>query len=264
MALLRNTKEKNLRSVSFGHEQAERPHSVGREVNDLREDVEVAFSRLEAGTDIPLITSYDATQGFSNDGNSTLVALEGINFLAGRDQASLTLNSLTFSAVRPGTDGNNITITVVKGEADDDLLASIDGNDITLRLGCDNAGDLAAAKNTNDKILTEINTTRVATIGTLITASVAAGQGGASDLAVTAKSSLSGGSGNGFILRMYGNTANADVKYEDLEISTLTDTSITILASGNAKAHISAANVVVTVVVISNNAVSNPIQFTAS
>ena len=70
------------------------------EVNDLREDVEVAFSRLEAGTDIPLITSYDSTQGFSNDGNSTLVALEGINFLAGRDQASLTLNSLADGIAR--------------------------------------------------------------------------------------------------------------------------------------------------------------------
>ena len=264
MALLRNTKEKNLRSVSFGHEQAERPHSVGRELNDLREDVEVAFSRLEAGTDIPLITSYDSTKGFSNDDNSTLVALEGINFLAGRDQASLTLNSLTFSAVRPGTDGNNLTITVVKGAADDALLASIDGNDITIRLGCDGAGDLDAAKNTNDNIVAEINTTQVATIGTLITASVAAGQGGESDLAVTAKSSLSGGSGHGFILRMYGNVANGDVKYEDLEISALTDTSMTIRASDTAKAHINAAGDVVTVVVISNNAVSNPIQFTAS
>ena len=264
MALLRNTKEKNLRSVSFGHEQAERPHSVGREVNDLREDVEVAFSRLEAGTDIPLITSYDSGTGFAHNANSSLVALEGINFLAGRDQASLTLNSLTFSAVRPGTDGNNLTITVVKGEADDALLASIDGNDITIRLGCDGAGDLDAAKNTNDNIVTEINTTRVATIGTLITASVAAGQGGVSDLAVTAKSSLSGGSGNGFILRMYGDTADDGVKYEDLEISELTDTSMTIVATGNTAAHISGNGVVVTLVVISNNAVSNPIQLTAS
>lgn len=262
MALLRNTAEKNLRSVSFGHEQAERPHSVGREVNDLREDVEVAFSRLEAGTDIPLITSYDTGTTFSAANDSTLIALEGINFLAGRDQASLTLNSLTFSAVRPGTDGNNLTITVVKGAPDDALLASIAGNDITIRLGCDAAGDLDAAKNTNDKIITEINVTQVATIGTLITASVAAGQGGASDLAVTAKSSLSGGSGNGFILRMYGDTAVAGVKYEDLEISALTDTNMTILASGAAKAHISAADIAVTVVVISNNAVSNPIQFT--
>ena len=115
MALLRNTNEKNLRSVSFGHEQAERPHSVTREVNDLREDVELAFSRLEAGTSLPFITSFDSTQGFIFNANSTLTALSGINFLAGRDQASLTLNNLKIDAVRPGTSGNDITVTVVLG-----------------------------------------------------------------------------------------------------------------------------------------------------
>ena len=91
MALLRNTKEKNLRSVSFGHEQAERPHSVDREVNDLREDVELAFERLEGRDSLPEI--HDDTIDANSGAGTVGCALLGINFLAGRSLASLTLDA---------------------------------------------------------------------------------------------------------------------------------------------------------------------------
>ena len=112
MALLRNTKEKNLRSVSFGQEQAERPHSVTREVNDLREDVELAFERLEGRDSIPEIhaSTVSAVHGADTFG----IALIGINFLAGRSLASLTFDA-ALNIQAPGVAGNDISITIIAG-----------------------------------------------------------------------------------------------------------------------------------------------------
>ena len=119
MALFRNNAENAKRSTSFGSEQPERPHSVGRELNDLREDVESAFAKLESQTSIPVIIS--GTLQYKNADNKVNAncRLDGVNFLAGQTQASVTLDKLTFSSTYPGTAGNSINVTIVKAAGDD-------------------------------------------------------------------------------------------------------------------------------------------------
>ena len=251
-----SSKEKAQRSVSFGYEMAERPHSVPREVRDLRGDTELAFERLEGGVNIPVITSVPNGQGFVNNNASTLTTLHGLNFLANRAQASLVLGDLTITSILPGEAGNNISVEVAAPAGA--LAVSLTGQKITI--------SPAAAGSTYADIETEINQT--AAVKALV--SVSRENNGNSATGAVAEQNLSGGTGDGLIVRMYGNATHDDgsgigsVLYEDLTVEACSDTSITVDTSTGTQNHISAAGVIVTVVVISHHVQSNFIQFTAS
>ena len=159
MALFRNNAENAKRSTSFGSEQPERPHTVGRELNDLREDVESAFAKLEAQTSIPVILSSDLQFKADDRKINAACVIQGANFLAGQTQASVTLDKLTFTSTYPGTPGNSINVTIVKaaGNAAALVVAVANDTDITITLGTDGGGAIDAAKNTNTLVIDEFN-----------------------------------------------------------------------------------------------------------
>lgn len=223
MAQLRNTKEKNLRSVSFGHEQAERPHSVNREVNDLREDVELAFERLEGHDNLPEI--HDDTID-ANAGTDTVdCALLGINFLAGRSLASLTLDA-ALNIQAPGVAGNEISVEVIAGAAEAIVVTNKH-----IKITTDDGNSTAAA------IKTLIDNEGAAKA--LVVTSIVTGED-ATLITAASKASLAGGSGDGFSATIYNATAgsSAAIPQNDLTLVTvLSDTALTIVGAslaGNA------------------------------
>jgi hypothetical protein len=195
-----------------------------------------------------MITSWTPAHGFISNNTATLVGLKGINLLAGRAQATKTLGDLTLTSIQPGTSGNSLTIEVVVGAG---ALAATLTNGTDIKVTTQAAGDTWAAIKTK---LDSVNT-----IAALV--SIVDDAGGNSSTTAYAKSNLDGGTGDGLIVRMHGDTANGGKTYEDLTISAASDTSITLVASATAQAHISAAAITVSVVVISHNAVSNAISF---
>lgn len=218
MALLRNTNEKNLRSVSFGHEQAERPHSVSREVNDLREDVELAFERLEGHDNLPEI--HDDTIDASSVADTVGCALLGINFLAGRSLASLTLDA-ALDIQAPGVAGNEISVTVIAGAAE-----AIVVTDKHIQITTDDGNSSA------NSIKTLIDGEGAAKA--LVVTSVVTGQG-ATLINAASKASLTGGSGDGFSATIYNATAGTSlaIPQNDLTLVTvLSDTALTIEGAG--------------------------------
>jgi hypothetical protein len=253
MALFRNTTENAKRSTSFGSEQAQRPHSVGRELNDLREDVENAFSKIEAQTSIPVILCGDLQYKRGDKQTNAACELEGVNFLAGQVQASATINKLTFTSTYPGTAGNSLNVTVVDGVGNgvDLSVAVANGTDITITLGTGGAGALDAAKNTNTLIIAEVASecTNIATA-----ALAAGGVAGNSDLVATAKTLLSGGTGDGATLRAHqlGQDPVA------IAVSTFSDTNISILVDVGTLTATPEITDVIGIVLESNRAKSNP------
>lgn len=218
MAQLRNTKEKNLRSVSFGHEQAERPHSVDREVNDLREDVELAFERLEGRDSLPEI--HDDTIDANSGAGTVGCALLGINFLAGRSLASLTLDA-ALNIQAPGVVGNEISVTVVAG-AGEAIVVTGKHIEITTNDGVSDA----------NSIKTLIDGEGAAKA--LVVTSVVAGQGGTA-INAASKASLAGGSGDGFSATIYNATKGTSlaIPQNDLTLVTvLSGTALTIAGAG--------------------------------
>ena len=253
MALFRNNAQNAKRSTSFGSEQPERPHSVGRELNDLREDVESAFAKLESQTSIPVIIS--GTLQYKNQDNKVNAdcRLDGVNFLAGQTQASVTLDKLTFSSTYPGTAGNSINVTIVKAAgADDALNVSVaNDTDFTITLGTA-GGDLDDAKNTNQKVIEKFN---LAGLNIARAALAAGGANGDTDITVTAKTLLSGGTGDGATLRAHlsGQTAVS------VAVESFTDNTITVKQDAGELAAQPATGVdVVGIILESNRAKSNP------
>jgi len=215
MAQLRNTQQKNLRSVSFGQEQAERPHSVNRELNDLREDVELAFERLEGRDSLPEI--HDDTISANHTLNTIGCAFLGINFLAGRSLASLTLND-ALDIQAPGVAGNDISVTVVAGAAE-----AIAVTDKAIVVTTDDGTSDA------DSIKTLIDAD--ADAKALVVTSVKTGQGGTS-ITAAESTKLSGGSGDGFSATAYNATAGTSVSIAQNDMSKVTvlnDNALTIV-----------------------------------
>lgn len=177
--MIRNNRENKLRSVSFGAEMAVRPHSVPREVADLREDVELAFERLEGSDHIPVIMHASLT--LDVNGEELSGDLYGANFLAGCSLASLELGDLTISA--PGDAGNSVSVVV---EAPAGALAvSLDEKKITISpaAGGSTWAAIAAALVADADISALVN--------------VVDNGGGNSATAAVAAQSLSGGTGDG-------------------------------------------------------------------
>jgi hypothetical protein len=255
MAQFRNNTQNALRSTTFGGEQAERPHSVGRELNDLREDVENAFTKLEAHTATPII--HSSTLTYSN-GDKQVTAdseIHGVNFLAGQAQAYVTINDLKFTAVLPGTGGNSLNITVTVGAPNDALLATVAGDDLTIRLAADGAGAAIAADNQNSDIITEVN---AKALGVLQSALASGAAGDTSFTAAVAKTLLAGGTGAGASLTAHqGGLAGVSIT-----VNTMTDTMITVSA-GAGTVDDATATSVIGVILESNRAKSNVLHATA-
>lgn len=220
-----NNAEKQARSVSFGSEQAERPHTLQRELRDLRSDVESAFSALEQGTSFPLITTYDLAVASATNDTDGAKGFFGANLLAGRSLATLTIGDLTFSGLK-GATSNNVTVTVAA--PDGALAVSVVGNDITI--------SPAAAGSTYTDIAAAINASSDAKA--LIT--VTDDESGNSASAAVAKQSLSGGTGNGVTLLAYDDTNNktditsAITKLTDTQVVVANDTDVgTVTGAGS-------------------------------
>lgn len=176
--------DKAARSVSFGSEQPDRPHTVQREVGDLRSDVERAVLALESRDALPQLYVASGSIGEDAGGTNSLV-LYGANLLAGRAKASGTIAGITLTALRPGTPGNDISLAIAVGAGA--LAVAVVGNAITVTL--------ADGGSTVANIVTAIN--GHATASTLVDAAV--GTAGTLTTA-TAATKLSGGTGEGFVV----------------------------------------------------------------
>lgn len=176
--------DKAARSVSFGSEQPDRPHTVQREVGDLRSDVERAVLALESRDALPQLYVASGSIGVNADGTNSLV-LYGANLLAGRAKASGTIAGITLTALRPGTPGNDISLAIAVGAGA--LEVAVVGNAITVTLAADGStvADIVDAINESDDALTLVDAA-VGTAGLLTTA--------------TAATKLSGGTGEGFVV----------------------------------------------------------------
>jgi hypothetical protein len=99
MRTVLTTAQRNARSLSFGSEEAARPHSLTREVDDLRNDIEDAFVALESGANLPIIGNFTGSIDNGAQGGTSSLAINGSNLLANRVQASAVIADITFSAV---------------------------------------------------------------------------------------------------------------------------------------------------------------------
>lgn len=124
--------DKAARTLSFGAEQADRPHTVPREVGDLRGDTERAFRTLEGRVGLPsLLLSGGQIANGADAGTASLV-LYGENLFAGRARASANVGGAIFTAHRPGKSGNDITVTLVQGGGATTVVVDGSSIDVTL------------------------------------------------------------------------------------------------------------------------------------
>jgi hypothetical protein len=182
------------------------------EINDVRSDVEEAFVTMEAGTSVPRIVKV--TGGSYIDPVTVPIArvITGTSFLQGQTKATLTKGlttaSLAFTANRPGTPGNSITVVITQGSGG--LVVSAAGNVATIELAS-GTSTAAAVKAAWDAAATTARLAQVA---------VSAGGGGT--VLVSSVESLSGGLGAGVTVKI--NDVEQDVN------GSITDTSIPMLA----------------------------------
>ena len=241
--MIRNNRENKLRSVSFGAEMPARPHSVPREVADLREDVELAFERLEGSDHIPVIMHAVLSIGVNADEMSG--DLYGTNFLAGCSLASLELGDLTISA--PGDAGNSVSVVV---EAPADALAvSLDNKKITI--------SPAAGGSTWDAIAAAL--VADADISALV--NVADNGDANSATAAVAEQFLSGGTGDG--IKVFAHNVIKGLTEEITQFMTeLSDTKLSLVGAPPAALDV-AANDVIAIRFESHTAMSNHVAGTA-
>jgi len=197
--------QKASRSINFGSQQGERPHSLGRELRDLRNDIEEAFVAFEGNDNLPVITGVNHVRTkFTVAGNNNILhidalTLHGTNLLAGRSAASIkvyatgsTANYLTVSSIRPGIAGNSLAVEVVSAGADNPLSVAIADGKITVSLACAGGNILDAAANSLANIKSAID-------GQIDDDFIVAETGDNTDIisAVIASANLAGGTGEG-------------------------------------------------------------------
>jgi len=202
-------------SLSFGEQGPLRPAHGGRELIDLRSDVDAGFIALEGKVSMPRITKIAGVLGAA-DGAASLV-ITGVNLLAGKVQASLVIGAgnaaVTFLACRPGEAGNDITIALVDPDANSQALAiSVDGTDIVISLETGVAGAIATtAQDIEDAIALDEDAFALV--------SATAGGSGAGVVAAAAAENLAGGTGEGFVVYVAGGEVALDGPVSDTTIS---------------------------------------------
>ena len=190
------------------------PHLSKGEIADLRSDVDEAFATRE---DRPVLTRITGgSTALSLAGLPTAKPLVGVGLLAGKVQASLVFNEgttaeLTFTAQRPGTPGNDITVEIVDGGSGG-LAVSVVGTDIEIDLGgaTPDASTILAALDADADILNLIDTADD-------------GAGGAGLPGVTAQANLDGGTGDGFSVKFNGIEQKVNGPVTDTGVPVLVD-----------------------------------------
>jgi hypothetical protein len=178
-------------SRAFGSEVPSFPHRVDHEEADLRADVENGFQKLEGRVGYPHIGKVTGGTAVSLGAVPVAKAIAGTGFLQGQVAATLALgtgtSALTFTANRPGTPGNGISVEILTGGA---LAVAVVGQKIsvTVNTGVTTANAAKAAIDAD----------------TAAHALVQVVSGGAGVLALSAEKPLAGGVGAGLEVKIFG------------------------------------------------------------
>lgn len=191
------------------------PHLSKGEIADLRSDVDEAFAAL---ADMPVLTRITGgTTALSIAGLPTAKPMVGVGLLAGKAQASLVINEgttaeLTFTAQRPGTPGNALTVQIVDS-AGGGLAVSESGGAIEIDLGgaTPDAATILAALDADADILNLIDTAHDGVAGAGLPGVMAAAE------------SLAGGTGDGFSIKVNGIEQKVNGPVTDTAIPMLVD-----------------------------------------
>jgi len=234
--------QKAARSSSFGSELPVRPHTLTREVDDLRSDVEDAFARLESHASIPVLYANNVILSGTDKDVSADASIYGANLLCGQVQASVTINDVTFTVSNPGVAGNAYSVEITQGAG---ALAVSFANDVL-------TVELAAANSTNTQVADAVNLA-----ANKFNATVDANAG--ANAVVAAAVSASGGVGSGVQLLIHSAGTSSDFS---ADISSFSDSEIEIIHSGVAFVIAPVAGSAGSVMVknLNNSAMSNPSQ----
>ncbi len=242
--------DKAKRSLSFGSEQAVRPHSLFREVNDVRDDVERAFEKIEGKVGFP--KAFAVSGNVWDAGGTDSFVIYGENLLAGRSKASASfasiaaVDSLLITSVKPGLSANQISLSVVAGGGA--LSVSVDGDAIQVTL--------ADGGSTVNDVKDLINADADASL--LVFASTS--NNGGSNVKPVAAKNLVGGTGNGLSVKIVGIANDNSVVNTVCNVASCSDTSIALVDGQGAGM---LANKLASVVVTTHT-VTEAIQFTVS
>jgi hypothetical protein len=185
------------------------PHLNKGEIKDLRGDVDTAFGIYETGR--PKILKVTGGGSVSLGAIPVAKAIVGTGFTQGQVKATRTKGtgtaSLAFTANRPGTPGNAISVVITQGLAG--LVVSAAGDVATI--------ELAAAGSTANQVKSAWD----AAVTTNCLAQVVSG--GAGTVLVSAAQFLTGGTGPGVFVKANG--------IEQKVVGSVTDTSIPMMVS---------------------------------
>lgn len=181
-------------SKAMADQSASIPHLNKHEIGDLRADVDASFSILEAQTGYPVITRVATGHAvdISNVGGGYEAHnIVGTGFMQNATQATKTFGtgtaSLAFTANRPGTGGNAISVALLTGAAE---AISVVGSvvEITLDTGVSTANSV--------KVLCDADTGFKKLLSVV--------SGGAGVAAVAAAALLTGGTGTDLVVKVGG------------------------------------------------------------
>jgi hypothetical protein len=198
-------------SLSFGNMGPALPHLSKGEIADLRADVEGAFEVSDGKTGFPFLGKVTAGKAISLGGVPQAAAVAGAGFTQGQVKAALTKGtgtaSLAFTANRPGTPGNAISVEIVQGVGS--LAISVTSQKITVTL--------AAAGSTANAVKAAVDAH--ATAKTMVQVV----SGGTGTVLVSVEALMTGGVGAGL-----------EVKVNSIEqqvVGSVTDTAIPMVVS---------------------------------
>lgn len=179
-------------SKTFGTEIQNLPRVAGREVMDLRSDIESAVVKLEGKVDFPSLGKVTGGASVSIGAVPVAKAIAGLSLLQGCARATKAFGvgtaAITLTANRPGTPGNAVQYEAVQGAGA--IAVALVGSKITVTL--------AAAGSTANDVKSALDA------DTAIAALVQVVSGGAGTVLVTPLASLEGGTGSGLEVTING------------------------------------------------------------
>jgi hypothetical protein len=232
--------QKAKRSSSFGAEAAERPHSLTREVDDLRSDVESAFAKLETHASVPVVYVNNIIPDNSDKKISADADIHGANLLCGQTQASVTIGDITYTVIAPGSAGNSLSVEVTQGVGA--LGVTFAASKLTV--------ELAGADSTNTQVATAVN-------AALNSFQAVVNQNAGNNAVVATAQSASGGIGGGIevLLHISGTSDNFAA-----DVLSASNSSISLKGAATVHTNAPVAGEVAAVMIKNkdNNAMSHP------